>query len=606
MRKNFLKSTLLILSITNIFCQEVTIKNLDNNNIELNINLLLSQDNYLYKDTLTFSVDTPDATVAEWNASTNPKSMLDEKHFNENKLVYSEPTSFKVDIKSNKLDDHVSGNLFMRYLLSSSKQWQEKIISFNVGQESPQATGLSNKIENKNDKELTNRKSSSGIITFFSKKLRHVFYLFNKFVEKIKKSAISLLSDQTAASLRIFMAFILGVLLSLTPCIYPMIPVTVGILQQAAGYRSFWKNFIFATCYTLGIGCTFAVLGLVASFGGPAFGQLLGSPIFVIILVLLFGYLGLSMLGFYEMYIPQFLQSSQSKVHHGSYLSAFIFGAVSGTIASPCLSPGLALILSIVATMGNKLLGFLMLFAFGVGSSTPLLLIATFSSCITLLPQAGMWMVEVKRLFGFMLLGICIYYLQAILAWKIIMLLISLFVLLTGLFYILDIKKYDSNFAKKTKAIIGSIFIIAALYLFVQTYKAVASSHLEKNNIWQNDYIQAKGLAIQNKQKLFLDFGAAWCSLCKVIDSKIFTNSKVIQALQDFVAVKIDGTSASNEQFATLKQKFNITGLPTILIIDPETESILKIWNGELYDYDIDKFIQELKNYTLPVQTAAA
>ena len=107
-------------------------------------------------------------------------------------------------------------------------------------------------------------------------------------------------------------------------------------------------------------------------------------------------YLALSMFGFYDMYVPNILQTKNNVNHKGSLFSAFVFGAISGSIASPCLSPGLALLLTIVATLGNNLLGFLLLFSFGIGLSIPLLIIGTFSSSINILPQAGMWMIEVK------------------------------------------------------------------------------------------------------------------------------------------------------------------------------------------------------------------
>jgi len=245
----------------------------------------------------------------------------------------------------------------------------------------------------------------------------------------------ALVSHTDSLLLRILLVLFLGILMSLTPCIYPMIPITMGILQSQ-GSRSIMRNFFLALAYTIGIATTFSLLGLIAVFTGQLFGSFLTHPLVIIPVVGLLGYLGFSMLGFYDMYTPKFLQLNHSNTKNGSLLSAFLFGAASGTVASPCLSPGLVLLLSIVATLGDKLLGFILLFSFGIGLSLPLLLIGTFSSSLALLPHAGTWMVEAKKLFGFMLLGMCFYFLKNIMSWSTLMWSISFFTIATGLFYL--------------------------------------------------------------------------------------------------------------------------------------------------------------------------
>ncbi len=132
-----------------------------------------------------------------------------------------------------------------------------------------------------------------------------------------------------------------------------MIPITVGILQ-ASGTPSAFKNFLLALSYTLGISTTFALLGFVAALGSCVFGEMQGSPWVVIPLATLLIYFGLSMFDWVHLYIPRFLQPKTGKVKGGSPLSAFIFGAISGTIASPCLSPGLVLILNYVTNSGAQ------------------------------------------------------------------------------------------------------------------------------------------------------------------------------------------------------------------------------------------------------------
>lgn len=162
-------------------------------------------------------------------------------------------------------------------------------------------------------------------------------------------SYISTLVQTTeSTSLRLILVAALGMLLSLTPCIYPMIPITVGILQSQ-GSRSIARNFCLALSYTMGIASTFALLGLLAAYTGLLFGSFMTKPLVIIPLVALLVYLAGSMMGFYEMYTPRLLQNGSSS-GGGSLVSAFLFGAASGTVASPCLSPGLILLLTIVTS----------------------------------------------------------------------------------------------------------------------------------------------------------------------------------------------------------------------------------------------------------------
>jgi len=128
-------------------------------------------------------------------------------------------------------------------------------------------------------------------------------------------------------------------------------------------------NFLLALAYTFGIATTFACFWASYQLYGPLCGQLLMEPLFIAGLVAILAYLGFSMLGFYDVYVPKFFQPSKKSARGGSLFSSFIFGAASGTIASPCVSPGLILLLSIVATLNSKILGFLLLFVLVLASA---------------------------------------------------------------------------------------------------------------------------------------------------------------------------------------------------------------------------------------------
>ncbi len=403
---------------------------------------------------------------------------------------------------------------------------------------------------------------------------------------------LSWLTDTITASdslfLRIALTFVLGLCMSLTPCIYPMIPITAGILQSQ-GSSSLFTNFLLALSYTAGIATTFAILGLLAAFAGQAMGQLMSHPAFIIPLVCLLVYLALSMIGLYDMYVPRFLQSRDHHVKGGSFISAFTFGAISGVVASPCLSPGLVCLLCLVTTLNNTFLGFLLLFTFGIGVSVPLLIIGTFSGSLAILPQAGMWMVEIKKIFGFVMLGMCLYFLNYITpapAMHWIVIATALVLSASFLYYAV---KAHSRVWRYLYIVAGILALGTALFI---AFKPSVASHAP----WQTDYEQARMQAQKMQKKLLVDIGAPYCSICKAIDASLFADAAVQEYLQQHtVPVKLDGSLSKNSE---LLKQFHVLGFPTILLIDPQTQEVIKQWGPELYGVAPRSFIDELDGYS--------
>lgn len=402
--------------------------------------------------------------------------------------------------------------------------------------------------------------------------------------------------------IRLLFALLLGLLLSLTPCIYPMIPITIGILHRH-GKKSLLHNFLGALCYAIGLSTTFAILGLLAAFAGASFGGLLSQPIFVIILTLFIGFMSLSMIGIIDLPIPSFMQGGtdiNSSSLFGPFLSAYIFGLISGSIASPCVSPGLALLLTIVATMGDIVSGFLLLFAFGMGMSIPLMIIGTFSTSLQMLPQAGQWMVEVKKLLGFGMLATCFYYLSNILPSHMVMWLFVAYLLFASLFYIIDAQKSFDDKSKTIKSLIGIILLALTIFTAYRAYEGAkpqtAQEAQEKGVVWADDYISGLAQARSQNKLLILDFWAQHCTICKAIEKKLFDKSIVAQGLDPHIIfIKVDCTSSSNEEANMLKKKYNVIAQPAILIIDPHNEKIIKKWSSEPYNMSPQEFVQNVK-----------
>lgn len=217
----------------------------------------------------------------------------------------------------------------------------------------------------------------------------------------------------------LLLSFLSGVLISFTPCIYPMIPITIGIMQTQAT-RSLWRGLLTGLFYVLGLATVYATLGFISATTSVIFGQWTASPWFTLFIVLLFLYLAFSLFGFYEVTIPAFftrgaqvipeqVKPIQAKPAGSPLLKSFLLGLFAGTVASPCLTPALAMLLTLVAEKGNPILGFLAMFLFAFGMGFLLIFIGMFSASSNVLPRAGEWMNDVKKFFGFVMLGVCVY-----------------------------------------------------------------------------------------------------------------------------------------------------------------------------------------------------
>ncbi|MBD3231757.1 hypothetical protein GF322_03785 [Candidatus Dependentiae bacterium] len=256
----------------------------------------------------------------------------------------------------------------------------------------------------------------------------------------------------------LLVSFGTGLLASLTPCIYPMVPIILGVLQTQQ-YKSFIKNFLLSCSYVLGMSLVYATLGYIAAKSAILFGQWLNNLWIILIVILFLLYLAFSMFGFYEIKIPKiFIKRLDLKVG-GSIFYSFIFGMISGTVVSPCLTPALVFVLGLVTKTANPILGFLSLWFFALGMGVLLILIGTFSTVINFLPRAGFWMIEIKKIFGFIMLAMCIYFLQPFFSFCFILKLYSILVFITSVYY------FSTSNKNKLKIIFAILLVFLSLFL---------------------------------------------------------------------------------------------------------------------------------------------
>ncbi len=553
----------------------------DGKSRKVSLSVKVRPKDFVLEESINISVDHPDVILSNWKIS-RPTVEQYVPDFKDTKKLLDGDFVISLSTLSDKPIETIKGaRLYLSYYLHSKKETVQEILLLKNGGTSKTKPTISlpgDKVEEvipivKTDKSKKKIKGWSAYIS-------------------------DLVTKTESLWIRLLLVLLLGLLMSLTPCIYPMIPITMGILQSR-GSKSVAYNFLQSLLYTCGIATTFAILGLIAAFTGQVFGSIMTNPIFIVILSALLAYLGLSMFGFYEMYTPKFMRSGTNAGSlKKSLFSTFLFGAASGTVASPCLSPGLILLLSIVTALGNKLLGFVLLFAFGFGLGIPLLILGTFSSSLNALPRAGMWMVEVKKIFGFMLFGMVFYFLSAIVPMSILFVLATLFMLAASIFYFYSITSSDSSGVKTTKNIIGILCAILAVFLAFQTYKSIFWKDTRvSETFWLKDPDKALAVAKQKKKLLFIDIGGQFCSICKAIDRTLLSNKKVRTALNAFVNLKIDGNSCPEKKFNNLCKKYEVVGFPTFLLIDPASGDLIARWASELYDVKPEQFIKELSRY---------
>ncbi len=573
-----------------------TVKKLDDKTQQIAVNFTLKPGDYLYKESLVITADSLAVTLTSPVPSVQPVSFFDTIS-KKQRLGYKDAVTFSLTATKQGTTPLEKARLHAQYRINTNAEPQHASIDLPFDQPKQQATPRALTLPAASQERTTQPAPSCeppqpSLIGSFVQKTINAFHAT---VAHTKQTLSSLFSTTGSPLLRFFAAFLLGVLLSLTPCIYPMIPITVGILG-ASGTSSAFKNFLLAAAYTLGISTTFALLGLIAALGSCVFGELQGSPLLIVPLALLLIYFGLSMFDIIQLRIPSFLQP-KTKVKGGSLFSAYLFGAVSGTVASPCLSPGLVLILNYVAHRTEHFTGYLeglvLLFIFGVGSSLPLLIIGTFSGSLHVLPRAGQWMVEIKKLVGIMLISMAFYHLTHLerwLPWHILVWFLVLAYLALGIYYFSSIKAHEKKWMHRYKNGMGTALIVGACILMLQGEKAVIDHmHPISHTAWLHDYDKAHAQALKAGKHLFIDIGATYCSTCVSFDKRIFTKTKIEEVLKNYVQLKInsDVDTKSYEQIKALHGSY-IEGFPTYLVVDPRTNTVLKKWSIDIDDLSIE------------------
>lgn len=402
--------------------------------------------------------------------------------------------------------------------------------------------------------------------------------------------------------LSLILAYFFGLLTSLTPCIFPMIPITLAILGNHAEKRSRRQNFLISLVYVHGIAFTYSLLGLAAARTGGIFGSLLGNTWVLAVLCALMLAMALGLFGVFDLQMPASIRNKFGRGRNSvGYGGAFLSGLGAGVLASPCVGPVLVSLLAFVSTQQNAFLGFILLFTYAMGLGTIFLVLGAFSELQNRLPKSGPWMDVIKWVLGLFMLGGFYYYLKLALrsdfTWS---LLLSAGLLSLSIYFLFFRQGFLKGIRLKVaQAFWGSILVFSISYGLQKTLVhrltqdfEVRSSSLRWNSWSPHSLTEARSL---NKPVL-IDFWAEWCLECHELADVTFRDPEVERKLKDyFYLVKFDATKDSQE-LQELKAKYNIKGLPTLIWHDAQgnwikKESLFGFENPKAFNQRIDRVL---------------
>lgn len=396
--------------------------------------------------------------------------------------------------------------------------------------------------------------------------------------------------------------FLLGLGLTFTPCVLPMVPILTSVVlgggKTSAG-RGFWLSFLYVT----GMAITYAAAGLTVGLlgAGANVQAMMQSPPVLIGFAIFFIVLSLSMFGVYELQLPSGirnrLNAASQKQSGGQAGSVFVIGVLSALVVSPCVSAPLAGALAYLSTTGDATSGALALLALGFGMGTPLIVLGTTGASV--LPKAGMWMERIKYLFGIMLIGVAIWLVSRLLPGYIVL----------GLWGALAVGAGVSAGALNTASegpqrLIKPVAVGVFAYGIIALAGAVSGrsdplnplGHAEEVHVspfYQTESVaEVKSLIADAHTPIMVDLYADWCISCKIMDKEIFATDEAQQRLSHVQWIQLDVTDNTDEHQAFMKAQA-VFGPPTVLFFEPGADNA----NGRIIgEREKDDFLQEALN----------
>jgi thiol:disulfide interchange protein DsbD len=372
-----------------------------------------------------------------------------------------------------------------------------------------------------------------------------------------------------------------GFLTSLTPCVYPLIPITVSIFGARGEGVTRRRAIALASLYVAGIGVMYAALGVGSALAGRAFGTFMANGWVMVPIAIVFTAMAASMFGAFELSLPPTLQTRLAAVGGRGFAGAFAMGLVGGIVAAPCTGPVLASILAFVATTRSVLVGGSLLLTYAAGMGVLFFAIAAFAVA---LPRSGAWMEAVKSLFGIVMLVAALFFLRNVstplralgspsTTWLVACLAVAAAGVALGAVHL---SFHDRALLRVRKAAAVAV-VVAGLFGAVAGVLQPKVDAAAPSLAWVHGEPEGLALARARRQPALLDFYAEWCLPCKELELQTFNRADVARALDKLTLVKVDCTTDDDPAVAAAKQRWGAKTLPTLVLVDRDGNLARKI-----------------------------
>jgi thioredoxin:protein disulfide reductase len=349
-----------------------------------------------------------------------------------------------------------------------------------------------------------------------------------------------------------------GLALNLTPCVYPLIGVTIAYFgNQGGGPR---RVLILAILFVLGIAIMFSSVGVAVALSGGLFGAAMQNPYVLSAVAAMMLVLAASSFGFFVIQPPQFMAQWAGAARPG-YAGSFLMGLGMGVVAAPCIGPIVLGLLLMVERSGNPLFGFALFFTLALGLGLPYIGLAMAAGSIRRLPRSGEWLAWVEQLFGFILVGLAIYFLDPVLPNHLMSRILPYYAAAAGIFlgFLTPAGRNWRPFLV-IRSGLGIVAVAALIFMLIPRAKAMPVD-------FQPFDPAQLGSAAAERKPVLVDFRADWCIPCREMDHSTFVDPEVVKETQRFVRMRADLT-AQDKKNAALMEQFKIQGVPTTVLID--------------------------------------
>jgi thiol:disulfide interchange protein DsbD len=350
--------------------------------------------------------------------------------------------------------------------------------------------------------------------------------------------------------------------LNLTPCVYPLLPITVSYFGGAAG-QGRGRLIVHGLLYIAGLALTNSLLGVAAALTGGLMGAALQSPVALLAVAGVLAAFATSLFGFWEIRLPGALARAASRSYAG-YFGSLFMGLTLGLVAAPCIGPFVLGLLTWVAGLGSAWLGFLVFFTLSLGLGLPLFVLALFSGSLDRLPRSGEWLLWVRHAMGWVLVGMAVYFLRPLMPenWSAILLAAVALAAALHLGWLDRVAASFRAFAwlKTGAGVLG--LVLAAWLVSALVFRGPGVA-------WQPYSDELLQTARQQNKPAIIDFSANWCTPCRELEDITFHHPEVVrQANEGFLMVKVDLTGAGDPRHAALLQRYQVRGVPTVVFLD--------------------------------------